>query len=303
MISFSNPFSRPLHFLGLELVIIAGALLTLLHARKTRQDLFTWMTLFVYGVAMELITYSAFDNFNHGRFTVMFAGARLPLYVVAFYPFIIYSAFMTVAPLGLSRAAEPLVVGLAIVLLDVPFDINGPDAGWWAWSPTDENLRARWLGVPVTSYYWHLAFGAALVAGTRSVAPWVARSRATAAALAAVLPLGAIFVGILAFIPFHLLKRAGVPDGDVVALLIAGSAAILLLCKKTPRPAVSRRDLLVLWAVALHLGYELVVRASLWAHGGVADGAWKALVTPAVTTASLALSVWATRPRLERLPA
>src|SRR5262249_2175019 len=155
------------------------------------------------------------------------------------------------------------------------FDTNGPDAGWWFWSPTDENLRARWLGVPVTSYYWHLMFGGALAFGTRAAAPWVARSRAAAAALAALIPFGAIAVGIVAFIPFHLLKRAGVADGQIVALLIGASTAILLLCKKTPRPAFARRDLVVLSAPALHLVYQVGVCASL---RGATDGVWKASV-------------------------
>ena len=218
------PLTQPPSFVGLELVVLACGALTLLHAwrqwTRSREllPLFTWIAIASYGVAMEIVSYETVDSFTHGPFTVMLYHGRLPLYVVAVYPALLYTGISAVRRLGLSRWAEPLVCGLAIVLLDVPFDVLGPDAGWWAWSATDANVRARWEGVPLTSYYWHIAFGACLALLTRSADRWLARPRAVKLLLAPLVGALTIVLGALSFLPFHVLQSFGVSDGANLAL-------------------------------------------------------------------------------------
>src|SRR5579859_7874505 len=127
-----NPFAQPLSFVGLEIVTLACAALTLAHAVRAWRDrrellpLFTWVAILFYGVAMEIVSYSTVDNFTHGPFTVMLYRGRLPLYIVALYPVLLYTGIAAVRRLRLSRWAEPFVGGFAIVLLDIPFDVLGP---------------------------------------------------------------------------------------------------------------------------------------------------------------------------------
>jgi hypothetical protein len=214
---------------------------------------------------------------------VMLYGRRLPLYVVALYPMFIYTAWAAVHRLGLPRAVEPFVVGLAIVLIDVPFDVLGPPVGWWTWSSADPNLRVRWLGVPVTSYYWHLTFGGALVFLARSVAPLVRRGRAYLL-LAPLVGAATLIVGTLAFLPFHGLRALGVPDGANLALLAAVAAGLLLGSR--PRASAPPDRALLAIPVLYHLFFLAVL---VWARLSLASTA----VIAAATALSLALHAYA----------
>jgi hypothetical protein len=217
VIRFHDP---RLSFVLLELVALAWCALTFRHARRTGQ-LLTWVTIVVYGVAMELISYNLTDTFHHGKFTVMLFDDRMPLYVVAIYPVLLYTGIAIARALQLPAPTA----GVLIVLLDVPFDLAGPPLGWWTWTNTDPNLAVRWAGVPVTSFYWHLAFGAILCALTARRRPlWFAAPWAAAT----------IALGMVAFLPFHALHALGVPDGAIVA-------GALAVCSAAAWPAVARR--------------------------------------------------------------
>src|SRR5690606_6899027 len=98
---------------------------------------------------------------------------QLPLYVTALYPTFLYTGIMIARRLGLSRIAEGCAAGLIIVAIDMPYDIMGPVLGWWYWSDTEPNIAARWQGVPVTSYCWHLTFGAVMAGPAGVIAPRV----------------------------------------------------------------------------------------------------------------------------------
>src|SRR5262249_47750499 len=170
------PTTRPLSFLGIEIVVLGCGALTLLHALRARREgdpgaLFAWVSILLYGVCLEIASYNAFPSFRHGQFTVMFYHRKLPLYITAVYPVLLYTGQRTVRRLRLSRLVEPLVVGFMIVMIDLPYDVIGPDAGWWAWDGRDPNVLERWHGVPVTSYYWHLTWGAILSALCRWAEP------------------------------------------------------------------------------------------------------------------------------------
>ncbi len=179
-----SPLAKPLSFLVLELAVLVAGALGFRHAWRAlregdRGPLFTWVTIFTYGLTMEILSYNFVDNFAHGQFTVMFYRRQLPLYVTLIYPVLLYTGIATAGRLRLHRAAEPFVAGLLIVAMDAPFDILGPVTGWWSWSDHDPNISFRWLGVPVTSYYWHFAFGGILAALTRAASPFVRSGRAS----------------------------------------------------------------------------------------------------------------------------
>ncbi len=234
LVTLYSPLGRPPSFLLLELVVVISGVLGLLHAWRAlkagdRGPLFTWATIFVYGLTMELLCYNFVDNFYHGQFTVMFYRHQLPLYVTAIYPVLLYTAIATAGRLGLNRRAEPFVAGLLIVAMDAPFDILGPVAGWWSWSDHDPNIAFRWLGVPVTSFYWHFAFGGLLCAITRAARPYLTRtSRFVLMFPAALLT---IVLGGVSFIPFHVLKARGVPDGTIVAGLLALGVVVTVVAR------------------------------------------------------------------------
>ena len=225
-ITIYDPTTRPASFLALELAVFAWCALTLRHAlradaRGDRAARITWLTIVVYGLAMEAISYTLVQNFAHGQFTVMLWDRQLPLYVVAVYPVLLYTGIAVARALRLPRAIEPIAAGLFIVMLDLPFDLAGPPCGWWTWFGGDPNTAVRWHGVPVTSFYWHLAFGAALAAITRLASA----HRRPPLVLAPALALATIVAGVLLFMPMHALAAVGIGHGTFVGAAIAASAA------------------------------------------------------------------------------
>lgn len=235
-ITIATPWSRPPVHLALETVIVAIGVATLVHALRARRagdslPLFTWTTILVYGVVMELLSYNFVDNFIHAQFSVMFYHRKLPLYVTAVYPTLLYLGIATARRFHFPRWAEGFAAGLLIVLLDVPFDVTGPVVKWWSWSPIDPLLSARWCGVPVTSYFWHMAFGGILAVLTSSIAPHV---RTTHQLVLSSFPaaLLTIVLGVIAFLPLHGLAAIGVPHGVTTACALAICAAILVAAQK-----------------------------------------------------------------------
>nr|AYM54386.1 hypothetical protein [Phaselicystis flava] len=174
--------------------------------------------------------------------------------------------------------------------MDAPFDILGPDAGWWSWSTEDPNIAVRWLGVPVTSYCWHLLFGGTLAALTRALEDRA--SRPSRLWLALPVALLTIVVGIVLFIPFHVLKGFGLPDGAIVAGLVAAALVITVIAKKSPVQDRDRR----LWPVLiLFFGYHLAVALVFAARGGLPEGGVKLAVIAAAIGFSLSLYTLAHR--------
>lgn len=267
LVALRDPTAMPWTFVGLELVVLVVAGLTLrhalrAHARGDRAALLTWLTVAIYGLAMELVSYNLVDNFAHGQFTVMFYGRKLPLYVTAIYPVLLYTGIATARRLGLRPAAEAVTAGALIVALDFAFDMIGPRAGWWRWYDTDPNIAHRWSGVPVTSYYWHLTFGGTLAALTARAA----RHRRPAAWLAVPLAAATMVLGVLCFGPFHGLAALGVSHGVIVGAALAAAAAVALdaiVRRRTPQP----RDPALAGMWLLFVGYHAVVAIYLVARG------------------------------------
>jgi hypothetical protein len=234
-ITIHDPTALPWSFPALELVVVMWAAMTWRHARQRQRGgdpaaVLTWTTIVVYGLAMEVISYNLIDNFAHGRFTVMLYDQQLPLYVVAVYPVLLYTGIAAARALRLRPAAEAITAGLLIVCLDVPFDLAGPEAGWWRWFDGDPNIAYRWSGVPVTSLLWHLSFGAILAALTA-----LAARRRWPPAVAPALAIATIVLGVVAFIPFHVAKAAGVADGTIVAAALAAAAVTAAVAMATRR--------------------------------------------------------------------
>jgi hypothetical protein len=236
VIAFHNPFARPLHQLGLELVFLVAAALTLRHAVRDRRSLFQWLAAFCYGLWMELIAFNFLDNYWHAKFTVQLYRDQLPLYVIALYPTFHYTGVKLAERFKAPLAVEALLAGFIPCLMDVAFDMTGVGAGWWSWSTKDPTIATRWLDVPVTSFYWYLLFGPAYALGCRGA--WrISKSRAVYA-LAPLAGLFTIVGGTLFFLPFNGLHALGVPDdAPVIAQLFLCAGAAIVFAPREPLAA------------------------------------------------------------------
>jgi hypothetical protein len=234
LIAFSDPFGRPLAQLLLELTVLATTLLVFGHAARAyragdRRPMFQWLVLTSYGVQMELIAFNFLHNYEHARFTVQLVDGQLPLYVTGFYGTVMYAGMKVAERLAVHPVLECFAAGLAMCLIDVPFDIAGASLGWWTWLDGDPNTAFRWLGVPVSSYEWYLIFGAVATGLCRVLwARLKARPFALAAAIALPAGFGVVFFGVLGFLPFHAIAALGLEHGTIVmAHLVVVSLALL----------------------------------------------------------------------------
>ena len=258
-VTLYTPWSRPPVHLAVEVVIVTLSALTFVHALRARREgdllpLFTWTTIIVYGLAMELVSYNFIQNFVHAQFSVMFYHRKLPLYITAVYPVLLYTGIATARRFDFPPWAEGFAAGLLIVAMDIPYDVIGPNLGWWSWSDTDPLLFYRWCGVPVTSYYWHLAFGGILAALTRAIAPHLHRTGQLGLALPTALV--TIVLGVVAFLPLHGLAAVGVSHGVVVAGALALSVAVFLMA---PKRRTAAPDVLLLVLAAAFYAFHVVV--------------------------------------------
>lgn len=265
LVALSNPFDRPLHFLFLELAVLACTVLVFGHALRAyragdRRPMFQWLVLTSYGVQMELIAFNFLHNYEHARFTVQLYEGQLPLYVTGLYGTFMYAGIKVAERLSAHPVVECFVAGLTMCLIDVPFDIAGVSVGWWRWLDTDPNIAFRWLGVPVTSYYWYLIFGAVAAGLCRLLWPALSKRPFAVAAMVA-LPVGfaVVLFGVLGFLPFHAIKALGVEDGTIVAAHIAVVTGLALSIRgeRAPvHPWILAAALLVPAVMVLVLGSE-----------------------------------------------
>lgn len=306
-ITVYDPWSIPAGFHVLELLFLIGVVLTSRHAlarhrEGDRQSTFLWLTALFYGVWMEVLSYHTVDNFAHNQFTVMLYHKQLPLYVVMLYPTFIYTAVQTARRFGMGAPGTFFAAGLVVVLLDVPFDILGPDCRWWWWREDAEDplrlVAHRWLGVPVTSYCWHLLFcgSLALVSerfGRLAMPPSRARRMLGLTApgvLAALAGAVSIVVGIVTMMPFHLFRGPlGLSDGTFTVTLFVVAAIVFGLARKrwAGAPDGGRLAFVMLWNAAFVL-YGVIV----WRADGVEDAAWKAAVVALVALSSVVLHTY-----------
>lgn len=171
LVEFRNPFGLENWTLPvLEVLIIAGAVLTLVYAvnRYRRHadptNLVLWFGAIAYLLIIEPPLYfpSAFGisehvdtMFAHNVFTVEFLWGRLPLYIVAIYPMMATVSFEIVRRLGVFRRygtfAGALCVGFVHHVFYEIFDHLGPQLRWWEWTLDNPLNQPFFDSVPLPS--------------------------------------------------------------------------------------------------------------------------------------------------------
>ena len=223
VVNLHNPFALD-HWtmLVIELAMIVGAVLALLHALRQRREgnpttLGIWLASLVYLVFVEPPLYfpESFGLqdqvgliFVHNEFTVQFMWGRLPLYIVSIYPVLAVLTYELVRATGVmerrGRFASAVTVGFVFHCVYEVFDMVGPQLSWWIWNPTAPTNEPFLAAVPVSSMVnlalagpVVLAFLAMWLVGGRPDAPNLStRSLVGWSALAGVLmPLGLVIGG------------------------------------------------------------------------------------------------------------
>jgi hypothetical protein len=157
-----------------ELVMIGGAVLALVHAIRTLRrtgsavNLGVWVAAVVYVVLLEPPLYfpEAFGIdgyvstvFVHNVFTVGFVYERMPLYILCLYPALVYLAWVIVDELGI-RVRHPGLKGALLTAVCLGFvhhsiyeifDHLGPQRLWWAWDFSAPTNAVTLGSVPITS--------------------------------------------------------------------------------------------------------------------------------------------------------
>ncbi|GAB2680521.1 hypothetical protein [Nocardia goodfellowii] len=171
LVEFRNPFALENWTLPvLEFTIILGAVLALIYAitRLRRHgdptNLVLWFGATAYLFIIEPPLYFPQEfgisehvdtMFAHNVFTVDFLWGRLPLYIVAIYPFMATVAFEIVRTLGVFRRygvlAGAACVGFVHHGFYEIFDHLGPQLRWWEWSVDNPMNQPMFDAVPLPS--------------------------------------------------------------------------------------------------------------------------------------------------------
>ena len=171
LVEFRNPFGLENWTLPvLEVVVILGSLLALVYAivRLRRHgdptNLVLWFgaTAYLFIIEPPLYFPAAFGisghvdtMFAHNVFTVDFLWGRLPLYIVAIYPFMATLAFETVRMLGVFRRYGVLLGAVCVGFVHHAyyeiFDQLGPQLSWWEWSTGNPLNQPLFDSVPLSS--------------------------------------------------------------------------------------------------------------------------------------------------------
>ncbi|MFL6023927.1 MAG: hypothetical protein ACJ72O_11360 [Marmoricola sp.] len=294
-----------------ELLMVSGAVLALVHAIRTLRrtgsavNLGVWIAAVAYVAFLEPPLYfpAAFgiDDyvqavFVHNVFTVGFVDERMPLYILCLYPAMVYLAWMVVERLGI-RARHPGVRGALLTAVCLGFthqaiyeifDHLGPQRLWWAWDYSATMNRDRLGSVPMSSIVnfalvmpTAFAFLALLVL-TRRERPTVRSVLGPAIAVGVLTPLvsmpGQLPVTYLDLVDH---PHTAVVHGMLVAMLVAAGLITLRevgVSWRTPHPAEGG---FLGWYPLAYAGAYLATFAALWlwalpqtlgAEHGVNDG-------------------------------
>nr|WP_198428158.1 hypothetical protein [Nocardia bovistercoris] len=171
LVDLNNPFGlENWTLLVLEVTIVLGAILALVYAitRYRRHgdptNLVVWFgaTAYLFIIEPPLYFPAAFGidahvdtMFAHNLFTVEFLWGRLPIYIVAIYPFAATLAFEIVRMLGVFRRYGVLVgavcVGFVHHAFYEIFDHIGPQLRWWEWTTENPLNQPMFDSVPLPS--------------------------------------------------------------------------------------------------------------------------------------------------------
>ncbi|MET8424979.1 hypothetical protein [Nocardia sp. NPDC004860] len=154
----------------LELTVIVGSVLALVwaivrlrrHGDPTNLVLWFGATAYLFIIEPPLYFPAAFGisghvdtMFAHNVFTVDFLWGRLPLYIVAIYPFMATLAYEIVRMLGVFRTygaiAGAACVGFVHHAFYEIFDQIGPQLRWWEWSTSNPLNQPMFDSVPLPS--------------------------------------------------------------------------------------------------------------------------------------------------------
>lgn len=265
-LSFNSPGSLlDWSFPAIELLMLAGALLGLMHALRMMQQggspaaLYSFVAIFLYGLVIDVSSYYTVGNFWHGEFSVMLVWNRLPLYIALFYPALMYHCYMTIRRYRFAPLTEAASVGFYTGILYLIFDNLGPALNWWIWDRTSPVSQPLLDSVPLSSYHWLFLFTAALAYCLRKLV-WDAldAGRTTRARVGvAVTPLATMLLGSLLFIPFNVFAYA-IPGATwlavathAVSFFMAGYVFVLAY----RRPTEPRDGLLLLFPLLWLAGH------------------------------------------------
>lgn len=171
LVEFRNPAGLENWTLPvLEATIVLGAIVALILAiRRLRRlgdptDLVVWFgaTAYLFVIEPPLYFPAAFGigehvdtMFAHNLFSVEFLWGRLPLYIVAIYPFMATIAFGIVRGLGIFRRygtlAGAVCVGFVHHAFYEVFDHLGPQLRWWEWTLDNPLNQPMFDAVPMGS--------------------------------------------------------------------------------------------------------------------------------------------------------
>ncbi|GAB6026460.1 hypothetical protein CHUAL_012655 [Chamberlinius hualienensis] len=161
--SISNMWKYHPTYFAHELDCYIGGLVTLVHAiRSGGSYKYLWLAIVLHGFVVENVVFMMpeMNNFWHAQGLLTFRCGKSPGNVAFIYPMLIYPAFVAVSQLRLPKWLQPFTVGLAVVLLDIPYDIMGVKLLWWTFHDTDPNIHDRHYWVPWTSYLFHQTLAA-----------------------------------------------------------------------------------------------------------------------------------------------
>ncbi len=224
VLNLHNPFGLD-HWtmLLIELAMVVGAVLALLHAVRQRRQgnpatLGIWLASLVYLVFVEPPLYfpESFGLqdqvgliFVHNEFTVQFMWGRLPLYIVSIYPVLAVLTYELVRVTGVmerrGRFTSAVTVAFVFHCIYEVFDMVGPQLSWWIWNPDAPTNEPFLAAVPVSSMVnfalagpFVLALLVMVLVGRRSeAAPLSTAALVGRSALAGVLmPIGLVIGGL-----------------------------------------------------------------------------------------------------------
>ncbi|RAV03874.1 hypothetical protein [Mycolicibacter senuensis] len=191
-ITLTNPLSLQHWTMPvIELTLVAGAIAALAHALLWRRlhgdasNLVIWLAGVFCLLLIEPIAYfpqwfglekAMGLTFVHNQFTVQFLYDRLPLYIVAMYPFFSYTAWVLVQRTGIFKRHHAVVgascVTVVFFSLYEVVDMVGPQFRWWVWN---ENLSTSVPTLGHVPYVNLQAFSIALPFAMALVTLWVSK--------------------------------------------------------------------------------------------------------------------------------
>ncbi len=170
LVYWNNPFALKHWTMNvIELLLIAGAVMALLHAlrvlreQRDASNLCLWFACVVYLLVTEVPLY--FPHllgldiglvFMHNEFTLGILYNQTPLYIVALYPALIYPSYVLVQNSGVFQQRYGLLLGAVCVgfihhcFYEI-FDHLGPQFVWWVWNYDNPMVSLSLASVPFSS--------------------------------------------------------------------------------------------------------------------------------------------------------